>query len=96
MTFDNLLDLQPNVRLADLIQLFLMGYDDKIYVNVIIHEANLKEPIELSEVRIIDSALKPYYEYNPAQNPYKIAYLEDSYYETPGSMMTINLIKEDN
>ena len=29
MTFDNLLDLQPNVRLADLIQLFLMGYDDK-------------------------------------------------------------------
>lgn len=82
MTFDNLLDLQPNVRLADLIQLLLMGYDDKIYVNV-------KEPIELSEVRIIDSALKPYYEY-------KIAYLEDSYYETPGSMMTINLIKEDN
>ena len=45
MTFDNLLDLQPNVRLADLIQLLLMGYDDKIYVNVIIHEANLKEPI---------------------------------------------------
>ena len=42
MTFDNLLDLQPNVRLADLIQLFLMWYDDKIYVNVIIHEANLK------------------------------------------------------
>lgn len=89
MTFDNLLDLQPNVMLADLIQLFLMGYDDKIYVNVIIHEANLKEPIELSEVRIIDSALKPYYEY-------KIAYLEDSDCETPGSMMTINLIKEDN
>lgn len=88
MTFDNLLDLQPNVRLADF-QLFLMGYDDKIYVNVIIHEANLKEPIELSEVRIIDSALKPYYEY-------KIAYLEDSYYETPGSMMTINLTKEDD
>ena len=66
-----------------------MGYDYKIYVNVIIHEANLKEPIELSEVRIIDSALKPYYEY-------KIAYFEDSDYETPGSMMTINLIKEDN
>ena len=56
---------------------------------MIIHEANLKEPIELSEVRIIDSALQPYYEY-------KIAYLEDSYYETHGSMMTINLIKEDN
>lgn len=89
MTFDNLFDLQPNVMLADLIQLFLMGHDDKIYVNVVIHEANLKEPIELSEVRIIDSALKPYYEY-------KIAYLEDSYYETPGSMMTINLIKEAN
>ena len=60
-----------------------------IYVNVVIHEANLEEPIELSGVRIIDSALKPYYEY-------KIAYLEDSYYETPGSMMTINLIKEAN
>lgn len=89
MTFDNLLDLQPDIKLADLIQLFLMGYDDKIYVNVIIHEANLKEPIELSEVRIIDSVLKPYYEY-------KIAYLEDSYYETPGSMMTINLIKEED
>ena len=42
MTFDNLLDLQPNVRLEDLIQLFLMGYDDKIYINVIIHEASLK------------------------------------------------------
>ena len=89
MTFDNLLDLQPNVRLADLIQLVLMGDDDKIYVNVIIHETNLKEPIELSEVRIIDSSLQPYYEY-------EIAYLEDSYYETPGSMMTINLIREDN
>ena len=30
MTFDNLLDLQPNVSLADLIQLFLMGYDDNL------------------------------------------------------------------
>ena len=45
MTFDNLLDLQPNVRLADLIQLFLLGYDDKIYVNVIRHEANLNETV---------------------------------------------------
>ena len=32
MTFDNLLDLQPNVMLADLIQLFLMGYDDKKFI----------------------------------------------------------------
>ena len=84
MTFDDLISLQPSIRLADLIQLFLLVYDDKIYINVIIYKANSKEPIELYEIRIIDSALKPYYEY-------EIEYLCDTYFENPGSMMTVAL-----
>ena len=34
MTFDELIDIKPNIRVADIIQLFLLGYDDKIYLNL--------------------------------------------------------------
>ena len=34
MKFNDLLDLKPNVTLGELIQLFLLGYDDKIYIDV--------------------------------------------------------------
>ena len=84
MKFDDLISLSPSVRLADLIQLFLLGYDDKIYIDLIVHKINSKETTELSNIRIIDSCLQPYYEY-------KIEYLEDGDFETK-SMMTVALI----
>lgn len=34
MTFDELLDIKPNVKVCDIMQLFLAGYDDKIYLNL--------------------------------------------------------------
>lgn len=65
MTFDDLITRRPNIILADLIQLFLLGYDDKIYVDIFV------DGIETFEhIRIIDSKLVPYYEY-------KIEYLTD-------------------
>ena len=75
MKFDDLLDLKPNVTLGELIQLFLLGYDDKIYIDV---EVGGEEIIE--HARIIDVDLKPYYEY-------KIQYLSGTY----GSDMTVGL-----
>ena len=67
MKFDDLLDLKPNVTLGELIQLFLLGYDDKIYIDV---EVGGEEIVE--HTRIIDGELEPYYEY-------KIQYLTDTY-----------------
>lgn len=66
MTFNDLLDLKPNVTLGELIQLFLLGYDDKIYIDV---EVGGEEIME--HTRIIDEELEPYYEY-------KIQYLSDT------------------
>ena len=34
MKFDDLINMQPNVRVCDIIQLFLLGQDDKIYLNL--------------------------------------------------------------
>ena len=67
MKFNDLLDLKPNVTLGELIQLFLLGYDDKIYIDV---EVGGEEIIE--HARIIDGDLEPYYEY-------KIQYLSGTY-----------------
>lgn len=75
MTFDELICLKPNVSLSDLIQLFLLGYDDKIYVDILINNEEIFE-----HIRIIDSKLEPYYEY-------KIEFLSDSC----DSKMTIGL-----
>ena len=73
MTFDDLIVITPNVRLADLIQLFLLGYDDKIYFDVEINSGN--DVITLDNVRIIAPELQPYYDY-------KIAYLGEPDYES--------------
>lgn len=67
MTFDELIDIRPKVRLADIIQLFLLGDDDKIYIDVVDGNDTV-----LSDTRIISSELVPYYER-------EIAYLEESY-----------------
>lgn len=65
MTFNELTDLKPNVRLADLIQLFLLGYDDKIYFDISVCYK------ELNHIRIIDPKLEEYYDY-------KVAWIEES------------------
>ena len=65
MEFDDLLNLKPVITLGELIQLFLLGYDDKIYIDI----EDKGEYLE--HIRIIDSELEPYYER-------KIQYLSDS------------------
>ena len=81
MTFDELVTLRPSLKLGELIQLFLLGYDDKIYFDIIIN-GDLYNPIE--HVRIIDASLQPYYDC-------KIEYLSD----TEGSMLAVGIKKED-
>lgn len=34
MTFNELLDIRPNINLATFIQLWLLGGDDKIYIDI--------------------------------------------------------------
>ena len=60
MTFDELLDRKCEVKVCDIIQLFLMGYDDKIYLNL----SDTNENYILSKERIISSKWVPYYECN--------------------------------
>lgn len=82
MVFDELISLRPSLKLGELIQLFLLGYDDKIYFDIIIN-GDLYNPIE--HVRIIDEKLQPYYDY-------EIEYLSD----TEGSMLAVGIKKEVN
>lgn len=79
MTFDELIDLQPDIKLAELIQLFLLGYDDKVYINLII---NGDEYNPLENIRIIDGVLKPYYDCS-------VEYLYKS------DLLTVGILKED-
>lgn len=81
MVFDELISLRPSLKLGELIQLFLLGYDDKIYFDIIIN-GDLYNPIE--HVRIIDASLQPYYDY-------EIEYLSD----TEGSMLSVGIKKEE-
>lgn len=81
MTFNELIDIRPNVRLADLIQLFLLGNDDKIYFDIELGDS------ELNHVRIIDGLLEPYYEY-------KVEYIEESDYDSR-SIFRVRLVKEN-
>ena len=66
MKFNDLLNLKPNITLGELIQLFLLGYDDKIYIDI-----EDKGEMILEHIRIIDGKLESYYER-------KIQYLSDS------------------
>lgn len=78
MTFDDLITMKPNVNLASLIQLFLLGYDDKIYVDILIGCE-----LVLEKVRIIDQQLQSFYER-------KIVYLEEGDYDSR-SILKISL-----
>lgn len=60
MSFDDLFDRKCEVKVCDIIQLFLMGYDDKIYLNL----SDTNENDILSKERIISSKWIPYYECN--------------------------------
>ena len=82
MIFEELITLRPSLKLGELIQLFLLGYDDKIYFDIIIN-GDLYNPIE--HVRIIDVSLEPYYDC-------EIEYLCDA----EGSMLTVGIKKEEN
>ena len=79
MTFNELIDLQPDIKLAELIQLFLLGHDDKVYINLII---NGDEYNPLENIRIIDDELKPYYDCG-------VEYLYES------DLLTVGILKED-
>lgn len=59
MTFLELVDLHPYVKVCDIIQLFLLGYDDKVYLNL--REEAHNDYILKSE-RIISDEWQFYYE----------------------------------
>ena len=71
MSFDDLIMHDSKVTLADIIQLFLKGYDDKIYLDIF--EEGTKEL--LTSTRIISEDLQPYYER-------EIEYFEESSYDS--------------
>ena len=79
MKFKELIDLRPNIKLADLIQLFILGDDDKVHINLII---NGDEYNPLENIRIIDASLEPYYDYS-------VKYLYES------DLLTVGILKED-
>ena len=71
MTFNKLIDIKPSVRVADIIQLFLLGNDDKIYITLC--EYNNGEYVYLLEnERIIHEEWEKYYDCN-------IKWIEDNY-----------------
>lgn len=57
MTFDELIDIEPTTKVADIIQLFLLGYDDKIYLNLCEDDKYI-----LKSERINHIEWQPYYE----------------------------------
>lgn len=60
MCFDELFERKCEVKVCDIIQLFLAGYDDKIYLNL----SDTNEIYILFNERIISSKWIPYYECN--------------------------------
>ena len=63
MTFSDLIDTEPNVRVCDIIQLFLLGQNDKIYLNLKIVGPRYDEKYLLKDERIIHDAWQPFYEF---------------------------------
>ena len=71
MTFNELIDIKPSVRVADIIQLFLLGDDDKIYITL--SEYNNGEYVYLlKNERIIHEEWEKYYDCN-------IKWIEENY-----------------
>lgn len=62
MTFMDIFDLQSNVRVCDIINLFLIGGDDKIYLNLATTNKKGYCDYILKCERIISESWTPYYE----------------------------------
>lgn len=58
MRFNEMLDLNPKLTLAEFINLCLKADDDKIYIDIEIVNGS-----DIENLRVIDSRLIPYYEY---------------------------------
>lgn len=84
MTFDELIDIKPDVRVADLIQLFLLGKDDKIYLNLAAPKNGYIEDYILMDERIISEKWIPYYEK-------KILWIEEEYQDEEGDLARLTL-----
>ena len=76
MTFNELIDIKPNVRVADIIQLFLLGYDDKIYLNLARFNNKGFSDYILKDERIIHNEWVKYYEC-------KVKWIEENSSEYP-------------
>lgn len=61
MTFDELIIIKPNIRVADIIQLFLLSNDDKVYLNLARYNNGFEDYI-LKDERIIHDEWVKYYE----------------------------------
>lgn len=61
MTFNELIDIKPDIRVADLIQLFLLGKDDQIYLNLAAPKNGYIVDYILMRERIISNKWEPYY-----------------------------------
>ena len=62
MNFMEIFDIQPNIRVCDLIHLFLFGGDDKIYFNLATPNKKGYCDYILKFERIISESWAPYYE----------------------------------
>ena len=71
MKFTELIDIQPMIRVCDIIQLFLLGHDDKVYLNLASsNKDGYYEDYILKDERIISDKWQPYYER-------KVEFIED-------------------
>ena len=78
MKFMELIDIQPSVRVCDVIQLFLLGKDDKIYLNLASPNKNgYYEDYILKDERIISDEWQPYYER-------EVKWIEEEWVYEPG------------
>ncbi len=84
MTFDELLTINPDIKLGDLIYLFLAGMEDKVQFDISVKVFD--RDLTYSSVRIIDPKLTPFYEYH-------VSYLEEPS-ENSNSILKITLRKD--
>lgn len=62
MTFNELINIKPNIRVADIIQLFLLSKDDHFYLNLAAPKNGYIVDYILMRERIISEKWEPYYE----------------------------------
>lgn len=85
--FDDIITMDVKLTLGQLINLFLRGYDDKIYIDVTIikYVDGIRCEDNLEDVRIISEWLEPYYDY-------KIEALSDS----NNGLLSVTIKEENN